>query len=322
MKNRSGYFVGWYENGKRKSKALPNKALAQHFSKLQYQRLNDDVFTGVLKTTWSTAVSEYKKYKQSKKLRESSLYQVMHTLDKYTELTRPTYTTDFTTRSIENFRTMRLKDSSEWTVNKDIANLRSFATWAIDERMVDSKVRLEKVEAKQKQVRILSSQEIKRLLEVVRPKKSMYIRVLLAISTGLRREDIQGLKCSDIHLKEKYIATYSDKTGKSTSRRPIPSPIVPVLKEYMESLEDDRLLPHNFTHLTWKKYRQKAKLDWLKFHDLRKVFASQLAGQGVNQKVVQRLLEHSTIDLTSKVYTQVDDSLADAIESLPVNDWL
>jgi hypothetical protein len=44
-KNIKGWWVGWYESGKRKTKALPNKALAEHFRRIKYTQLNSDVFT-------------------------------------------------------------------------------------------------------------------------------------------------------------------------------------------------------------------------------------------------------------------------------------
>jgi len=40
--------VGWYESGKRKTKALPSKALAEHFCQIKYAQLNSDVFIGTI----------------------------------------------------------------------------------------------------------------------------------------------------------------------------------------------------------------------------------------------------------------------------------
>jgi hypothetical protein len=42
-----GWWVGWYESGNRKAKALLTKALAEHYCQLKYSQLNSDVFTGV-----------------------------------------------------------------------------------------------------------------------------------------------------------------------------------------------------------------------------------------------------------------------------------
>jgi len=44
-KRLKGFWVGWYESGKRKAKALPSKALTEHYRQIQYTQLNSDVFT-------------------------------------------------------------------------------------------------------------------------------------------------------------------------------------------------------------------------------------------------------------------------------------
>ena len=60
----------------------------------------------------------------------------------------------------------------------------------------------------------------------------------------------------------------------------------------------------------------------LKLHDLRKTFAFLLAQRGVSTAVTQRLLEHSTPQLTNDVYTNVDPALRQAINQLPVSEWV
>ena len=59
-----------------------------------------------------------------------------------------------------------------------------------------------------------------------------------------------------------------------------------------------------------------------KFHDLRKTFGSVLARNGISTVVIQKLLEHSSLDLTNKVYTNVDPVLRQAIDTMPARDWL
>ena len=47
-----------------------------------------------------------------------------------------------------------------------------------------------------------------------------------------------------------------------------------------------------------------------------------LAQKGVSTAVVQRLPEHSSADLTNKVYTKVDPVLREAVDLIPVGEWL
>jgi integrase len=69
-------------------------------------------------------------------------------------------------------------------------------------------------------------------------------------------------------------------------------------------------------------YEAMLTLPGLKFHDLRKTFASLLAQRGVSTAVTQRLLEHSSPQLTNDVYTNIDPVLRQAIDRLPVADWI
>ncbi len=54
-----GWWVGWYESGKRKAKALPTRKLAEHYCQLKYSQLNSDVFTGIVTIAWKQMIEEY-----------------------------------------------------------------------------------------------------------------------------------------------------------------------------------------------------------------------------------------------------------------------
>jgi hypothetical protein len=47
-----GWWCGWYEGGKRKAKALPSKALAEHFRHIKYTQLSSDVLTSIVSLGW------------------------------------------------------------------------------------------------------------------------------------------------------------------------------------------------------------------------------------------------------------------------------
>ncbi len=76
------------------------------------------------------------------------------------------------------------------------------------------------------------------------------------------------------------------------------------------------------TWLVAKSKNSMAGLEGFKFHDLRKTFGSVLAQNGVSTVVIQRLLEHSSPDLTNKLYTNVDPVLRQAVDMMPASDWL
>ena len=59
-----GWWVGWYESGRRKAKALPSKELAEHFKHIKYTQLNSDVFTGIVAAGWQQMIDEYREAKK------------------------------------------------------------------------------------------------------------------------------------------------------------------------------------------------------------------------------------------------------------------
>jgi len=106
--------------------------------------------------------------------------------------------------------------------------------------------------------------------------------------------------------------------------RPVPVQIVEELKKYVSELnpEQERIFIDRFNQYRWDKMRKKLGLGDFKFHDLRKTFGSILAQNDVSTAVTQKLLEHSSSDLTNKVYTNVDPVLRQAVDQIPVGDWL
>ena len=67
----------------------------------------------------------------------------------------------------------------------------------------------------EKPIKSLSNIQVKNLLKAAKPYKSMKLRILLALGTGLRRGDIETLKISDINFEGNSITTTSKKTRKS-----------------------------------------------------------------------------------------------------------
>jgi len=160
------------------------------------------------------------------------------------------------------------------------------------------------------------------LLAAAKTEGPVYIRVLLALVVGLRKGDIEALKKSDFDFQRRHVVARARKTGKSLTW-PIPQQVIPELQKYIESLgAEQRLFTDYFTSKKWNRTRTKAGLPKLKFHDLRKTYASSLIQAGVSTSVVQTLLQHSTPNLTHSLYVNVDPVLRQAVDKLPVDEWL
>ena len=125
-KNTKGWYVGWYESGKRKAKALPTKALAEHFRRIKYTQLNSDVFTGTVTVDWTQMKEEYAQYKKVKGDVQATLYETALTLSHFERLIGRPNSRQITQNTIDKFILDRGKEIKRSTLNKDIRNLRAF----------------------------------------------------------------------------------------------------------------------------------------------------------------------------------------------------
>ena len=323
-KNVKGWWVGWYEGGKRKAKALPAKSLAEHFRHIKYTQLNSDVFTSVVDFGWNEMIEEYRQCKQVQGLVDASIYEVLLTLRNFKRIVGLNSSKEITQQSLDMFVLKRSEEVGKNTLNKDIANLHAFLNWAAKNRFIVSGIEVKKIKVPQKPVTSLSPKQVRDLVILASKYPTLRLRILLAVTTGLRRGDIEAIRIGDIHFDRNTITTRNRKAKKAMAERPIPEQIATLLSNHIAGVPDGQefLFADRFSPKKWERVRCNAGLPDLKFHDLRKTFASLLAQRGASTAVTQRLLEHSSPQLTNQVYTNVDPVLRQAINLLPVSEWL
>jgi integrase len=188
-----------------------------------------------------------------------------------------------------------------------------------------------------KEVRALDEGETAKLLNAAKGKR-LYMPVLLAVTTGLRRGEILGLKWSDIDLQDGTLAVRRSleqtsvkiafkepKSARSRRMVDLPQLTADALKWHRSDQARERLragaayqelnlvccmadgslwqptsLTHSFVALV-----HGIKLPRIRFHDLRHSHATHLLHQGVHPKVVSERLGHSTVGITLDVYSHV-----------------
>jgi integrase len=208
-----------------------------------------------------------------------------------------------------------------------------------------------------KEIRPLTKEQATALTEAAKQAGEMpYMAILLALSTGARLGELFGLKwdCVDlekgvIYIKRSIITSHGSKyefqepkTAKSRRQIPLPVEVVKELRKYKKwqewhknligdkYLDNDLVLASvwgrvvetsNFTSKVYKGILEQAGISkTVKFHDLRHTHATLLLQQGVNPKVVQERLGHSTISMTLDTYSHVlpdmQDTAVKALEGL------
>jgi len=323
-KNINGWWTGWYESGNRKAKALPSKELAEHYKQIKYAQLNSDVFTGQILADWSQMLVEYREAKKVQGVTEGTLYENALSLRNFERLVGKCNSKQITQNIIDKFILQRESEVKRATLNKDIRNLKTFINWCKEKRYLNGNLKIKELKEEERPVKSLKDAEIKKLLTAAVPCPPTKMRILLGLGTGLRRGDIDSLKIGDIDFEKNCIATTSRKTKKSMASRPVSTEVMSELSKYVSSLDvgQEKLFQIKFNHKKWRKICKDAGLADLKFHDLRKTFGSLLAQNGVSTAVTQRLLEHSSPNLTNKVYTNVDPVLRQSVTQSPIRKWL
>ena len=153
--------------------------------------------------------------------------------------------------------------------------------------------------------------------------------VCLAVTTGMRKGELQFLEWSDVHFDQGVIFVQCKAEHRTKNAK---SRIVPLVPRAAEMLR--RLRPNspgrwvfqtkdgepvlNNTNRMLNRILAEAVIPHCTFHDMRRTVCTELARQKVNMAVAQTLLGHACISTTRRYYTQVmPDSVREATLSLP-----
>lgn len=318
---KANWWLRWSDpvSKKRMCKSFHTKALADHYQKILYYQLNNDIFVGTIGVLLSEAIGFYLEKYKLLGLTDSAKTEATLTLKHFM-----THVGDVSTKSIgqlhfDSFIIQRKKNVSAWTVNKDISNLRAFITWAGNkkQRYITPDIELFKLKTYKKAFKALTSNQIRGLFKDC-PTPAWRCRLLLSLITGLRKSDIEDLMVCDIDLKTATIDSQSRKTNKSYIGRPLPSSAIPSLREYVDGLPGDQLnlfIDKN-VRKTWDSFRGDVTRQ-----DLRKTFSTLIQKIG-SIGSAQNLLEHSDSRTTLEFYTDQELILRWKINQLPVKEWL
>nr|WP_236905077.1 site-specific integrase [Clostridium formicaceticum] len=164
----------------------------------------------------------------------------------------------------------------------------------------------------------------------------VYLPVFLAVTTGMRRAEIAGLRWSDVDYENKMIYIKNSlqringeltlvptKTDRSRRAIALLDMVAKTLKQYKVLHAKNKLMlgeeyqdldfvcawpdgrPTSCDYITneFVKLRDKLDIPKIRFHDLRHTHATLLLKMGVNPKIVQERLGHSTISTTMDIYS-------------------
>lgn len=245
-----------------------------------------------------------------------------HTLNDFGAFIGDHLLTDITPRHIERWKDWRSQQKgrresylSPTTINRDLNTIRAMFNLAVMWRMMEeSPLRFVKNKKTQQALpKPYSEEEIHKILAASpEPWRTIW---LIFLNTGMRRGEVQRMLWN--HIREGQIHVPLAKGGRE---RVIP--ISPELNEVLSSIERtaERVIPFNERWLSrmFKRCATSAGIGG-NLHRLRHSFATHLLAQGVDIKVVSRLLGHASVR-TTEIYAEVIDRLkTEAVARLHFN---
>lgn len=176
--------------------------------------------------------------------------------------------------------------------------------------------------------RFLSEDEIARLLEACdrSPCPALKCIVVLALSTGMRRDEVRYLKWSDVDLKAGAIIVQETKNG-DRKRVAVRGKALELLKEHSKvryAYSDyvfvgkySRNYGNPLDHRGFFNAAVKdAKIENFRFHDLRHSCASYLAMNKASDKEIQEVLGLKTVQMTKRYAHLRDSHVASVVEDM------
>lgn len=203
------------------------------------------------------------------------------------------------------------------TVNRYFASLSSLFSYAVrDLRWLDESPcrNLKKLKESRGRDRVLTQDEIERLLAACRESKSPYLYcvVIIALTTGARQGEILNLEWRDIDFNNKLASIKETKNGQPRSVS-LSDPVIVELQR-LYNLRDPRksLVFASRTAFgridikkPWKKALERAGIKNCRAHDMRHTFATYAAAQGATNLELATAMGHRTLQMLQR-YTHLD----------------
>lgn len=222
------------------------------------------------------------------------------------------YLHQITVDRVEAYKVQRAKQVSKSTVNRTIAIIKAFLNRAVALGYLDRNPAhlVKRLKEEQKQIKHLSDEEVKKLLEVSSPRVRQVVTIFLL--TGMRLGELAHLRWKDIDFRHRLIHIQNQPDWTTKSYKPRVIPIHPVVEKILKTIPRSKEQKYLFETRSGKpiesyirgeilRYSQKAGVN-ARVKMFRSTFASNLVMAGENIYAVSKLLGHHDVKITEKHY--------------------
>ena len=207
---------------------------------------------------------------------------------------------------VEEYKSKRRGEVSPATVNLELAFLKSIFNKAVRFGKIGKNPisDVEKFKLNNARERILDAAEARRLVKCANP--TLRPILVVALNTGMRRNEILTLRWPDINFSKGFILIEDSKSGKSR-KVPMNRLVREILRDRPKHSGSDFVFsnPETKTRLkdvngAFTTARTKAEIKGLRLHDLRHTFATWWIATGGDLVALSKILGHSTIQMTMR----------------------
>jgi len=207
--------------------------------------------------------------------------------------------------------TIRKQRRSPGTVNRYLTSLGHVFSIAVKEwgwLETNPMRKVRKLKEPRGRVRILSDKERDSLLKACRNSEDrrLYPLVVLALSTGARRGELESLRWADVNLRNGSAVLHNTKNNERRSL-PLAGHALEEMKQLgkIRRLDTDYVFANSegralFPRKAWERAVVEAKLKDFHFHDLRHTAASYLAMSGATLAEISEVLGHKTLAMVKR----------------------
>lgn len=202
------------------------------------------------------------------------------------------------------------------TVNRYVSSLSALLSYAVRLRWIDenSCFNLTKLKESSGRDRVLSEDEISRLLTSCRQSKSPYLYciVLMSLTTGARQGELLGLEWRHVDFENRLAYLQETKNGRPRSIS-LADAVVDELKTLYQARNPAK--PLVFASKTafgridikkaWKESLKRAQIENCRAHDMRHTFCTLAARQGASNLELATAMGHRTLNMLQR-YTHLD----------------
>ena len=230
--------------------------------------------------------------------------------------------------------TLKMNGVKPSSINHYLRDVRAFLYWCMDpdRKYIDPAFKVKQIEAQEEQIKLFSDEELEALLEKPRKKDGFgewrtWAIVNWVLGTGNSAATICDIKIDDVNFAKKEI-TLGHTKNKKAQIIPLSSSLETVIKEYIriwrrEAPTDAWLFPNigeeklttNALRLSFTRYCENRGVEKSNIHGLRHNFAKGWVRNNGNMFSLQKILGHSTLDMTRKYVKLFSEDIKEDYDS-------